>query len=343
MNRFLLRAIGIVFACLGLNFMAVSAVAEAPKAPTGAARMVVLWPGGAPGALGTSDVDVSKLYVYPAAGAGVRSAVIVLPGGGYRNLSTEKEGAAEARWLNAHGVTAFVLLYRLGPRYGFPAPMLDGARAMRYVRSHAVELGVAQDKIGLWGFSAGGHLAAYLATMSDPGNAAAPDPIDRVSDRPDFAILSYARLSLDPSIPRTTTLEALIGEHPTAAMLDLMSLEKHVTKTTSPCILYSTSGDQTVNSLNATAFYDALKRVGVPAELHIFERGSHGTGMAQGLTGLPELAVYPTLVANWMQLHGWMITDLDKVAHAPKIRFEKKVANDRLQPLTNASISYPSN
>jgi acetyl esterase/lipase len=301
-----LRATGIVCACLGL--VCGEAIAEAPKAPTGAARMVVLWPNGAPGALGTKDEDVPKLYVYPAAGAGVRSAVIVLPGGGYRNLSTEKEGAAEAKWLSAHGVTAFVLLYRLGSRYGFPSPMLDGARAVRYVRSHAAELGVAQDKIGLWGFSAGGHLAGYLATVNDAGNASASDPIDRVSDRPDFAILSYARLSLDPSIPRTTSLEALIGDHPTAAMLEMMSLEKHVTKATPPCFLYSTTGDMTVNSLNATAFYDALKRAGVPAELHIFERGPHGTGMAQGLSGLPELAIYPTLIANWMQVHGWMGT-----------------------------------
>ena len=287
-----------------------AAAAAAPvKPPKGYERTVVLWPNGAPGAMGKSEGDVPKLYVYPATGAGARSAVIVMPGGGYRNLSMEKEGGDEARWLNAHGVTAFVLEYRLGPRYGFPSPMLDAARAIRYVRSHAAEMGISRDKIGLWGFSAGGHLAAYLATTNDDGNANSPDPIERVSSRPDFAILSYARLSLDPTIPRKTSLEGLIGDHPTQAMLDTVSVERRVTKSTPPCFLFATTGDETVNAINSTAFYDALKRAGVPAELHIFERGPHGTGMAQGLLSAPELTIYPTLVANWMQVHGWMTTD----------------------------------
>jgi acetyl esterase/lipase len=266
----------------------------------------VLWPKGAPGALGKEDADIPKLYVYPATGAGAHSAVIVMPGGGYRTLSMEREGGEEARWLSSRGVTAFVLEYRLGPRYGFPSPMLDGARAVRYVRSHAAELGVASNKIGLWGFSAGGHLAAYLATTHDPGDANAADPIDKVSDRPDFAILSYARLTLDPAIPRKTNLDALIGKNPTPAIVETVSPDRHVTKDTPPCFLYATTSDETVNSMNATTFYNALKRAGVPAELHIFERGRHGSGMAQNRPGLPELAIYPTLVANWMQMHGWM-------------------------------------
>ena len=119
------------------------------------------------------DGDVPKMFFYPATGAGVHSAVIVMPGGGYTHLAIEKEGGEEARWLNEHGVTAFVLEYRLGPRYHFPSPMLDGARAVRYVRSHAAELDVAKDRIGLWGFSAGGHLAGYLATVHDGGTAGA--------------------------------------------------------------------------------------------------------------------------------------------------------------------------
>ena len=271
--------------------------------------MVVLWPNGAPGALGTGDGDVPKMFVYPATGAGPHSAVIVMPGGGYTHLVVEKEGSVEARWLNEHGVTAFVLEYRLGPRYHFPSPMLDGARAVRYVRSHAGELEVAKDRIGLWGFSAGGHLAGYLAAVHDDGEASPADPTDRVSDRPDFAIVSYGRFSMDESIPRTTNMEGLLGDHPTKAMLDEVSVVKLVTKDTPPCFIYSTSADQTVNSMNATAFYDALKRAGVPAELHIFERGRHGTGMAQGLKDLPELAIYPTLLANWMEMHGWMARD----------------------------------
>ena len=292
--------------CLLAIFAVPASAAASAKPPKGFERAVVLWPNGAPGAIGKEDADIPKLYVYPASGAGAHPAVIVLPGGGYRTLSTEKEGGEEARWLNARGVTAFVLEYRLGPRYGFPVPMLDGARAMRYVRSHAAELDVASNKIGLWGFSAGGHLAAYLATIHDTGNVAAADPVDRMSDRPDFAILSYARLTLDPAIPRKTSLEALIGTHPTATLEEAVSLERHVTKDTSPCFLFATTADETVNSMNATTFYDALKRAGVQAELHIFERGRHGTGMAQDIGGQSELTIYPTLVENWMQMHGWM-------------------------------------
>jgi acetyl esterase/lipase len=272
----------------------------------GFAKTIVLWPNGAPGALGESEGDIPKMYLYPAPGAGLHSAVIVMPGGGYVHLAIEKEGGEEARWLNAHGVTAFVLEYRLGPRYRFPSPMLDGARAMRYVRSHAAELGVAKDKIGLWGFSAGGHLAGYLAAVNDNGAASAEDPIDRVSDRPDFAIVSYGRFTMDASIPRKTNLEGLLGNHPTKAMLDSVSVVKQVTKNTSPCFIFSTTADQQVSPLNATAFYDALKEAGVPVELHIFERGQHGAGMAQGMKGMTELAIYPTLLANWMEMHGWM-------------------------------------
>jgi acetyl esterase/lipase len=284
------------------------AVADATvtKPPMGFAKTIVLWPNGAPGALGGSEGDIPKMYVYPAPGAGVHSAVIVMPGGGYVHLAIEKEGGEEARWLNAHGVTAFVLEYRLGPRYHYPSPMLDGARAMRYVRSHAADLGVAKDRIGLWGFSAGGHLAGYLAAVNDNGAASAEDPIDRVSDRPDFAIVSYGRFTMDASIPRKTNMEGLLGNHPTQAMLDSVSVVKLVTKNTSPCFIFSTTADQQVSPLNATAFYDALKEAGVPAELHIFERGQHGAGMAQGIKGMTELAIYPTLLANWMEMHGWM-------------------------------------
>jgi acetyl esterase/lipase len=312
MRQIALLAAGFVCALCCVGCASVSATAAtAPaagvtKAPQGAARAVVLWPAGAPEAIGKEDGDVPKLYVYPATGPGLHAAVIVLPGGGYTRLMTEKEGAVEARWLNAHGVTAFVLEYRLGPRYRFPAPMLDGGRAVRYVRSHAREMDVAEDKIGLWGFSAGAHLAGYLAAVHDRGASKADDPVDRASDRPDFVIVSYGRFSMDDSIPRKGNMDGLLGKNPTRAMLDAISVVRLVTRDTSPCFIYSTTADQTVDSLNATAFYDALKREGVPVELHIFERGQHGTGMGQGLKGLPELAIYPTLLENWMEMHGWM-------------------------------------
>lgn len=274
--------------------------------PTGFAKILTLWPDGAPLAKGSASVDVPKLYYYPAAGAGVRSAVIVLPGGGYTQIVMEKEGAVEAKWLVARGVAAFVLQYRLSPAYRYPAPMLDGARAVRYVRSHAAEFGIDPNKIGVWGFSAGGHLAGYLATEPAERDRASADPVERVNAHPDFAVFSYARLTMDASVPRSGNMEALVGDNPSPETLDKISFARHVTKDTSPSFVYSTTGDQTVNSLNATAYYDALKRAGVPVELHVFELGPHGTGMGQGLKGLAELEVWPLLLEHWMQLHGWM-------------------------------------
>lgn len=275
--------------------------------PTGYSRIIPLWPNSAPLAKGTAAGDVPKLYYYPAIAAGVRSAVIVLPGGGYTHVVIEKEGAAEGKWLAAHGVSAFVLQYRLSPWYKYPVPMLDGSRAVRYVRSHAADFGVDPNKIGVWGFSAGGHLAGYLATEPAERDRVSADPVERVSAHPDFAVYSYARLSMDESIPRLTNMEGLLGDNPTPEMLDRISYVRHVTKDTSPSFIYSTTGDQTVNSLSSTAYYDALKRAGVPAELHIFELGPHGTGMGQGLRGLAELEVWPLLLQHWMQQHGWMI------------------------------------
>jgi acetyl esterase/lipase len=309
-----MKRISLLSIVLSFSFVAGNTQSAAPAPaqligdppPTGFARVLNLWPTGAPMAKGSAPVDVPKLYYYPAVGAGVRSAVIVLPGGGYTHVVMEKEGAVEAKWLAARGVAAFVLQYRLSPTYRFPVPMLDGARAVRYVRSHAAEFGIDPEKIGVWGFSAGGHLAGYLATAPEERAAASSDPVERVSAHPDFAVFSYARLSLDPSVPRTGNMESLLGNDPTPAMLDAISAAKHVTRQTSPSFIYSTTGDQTVNSLNATAYYDALKRIGVPVELHIFELGPHGTGMGQGLKGLSELEIWPLLLEHWMQLHGWM-------------------------------------
>ena len=274
--------------------------------PSGFSRMLPLWPTSAPLARGSAPGDVPKLYYYPASGPGVKSAVIVMPGGGYVHVVNEKEGAAAGKWLAAHGVAAFVLQYRLSPWYKYPAPMLDGARAVRYVRSHASEFGIDPNKIGVWGFSAGGNLAGYLATEQFKLDKANTDPVERVSAHPDFAVFSYARLTMDNSIPRPTNLESLVGENPSPEMLDDVSYARHVTKNTSPSFIYSTTADQTVNSLNATAYYEAMKRAGAPAELHIFELGPHGTGMGQNLKGLAELEVWPLLLAHWMQLHGWM-------------------------------------
>ena len=296
--------------CLGLLLLAVGASAQTPvhvtPPPSGASRVVVLWPGAAPGAHGTADGDVPRLYVYPAAANPTHTAVIVMPGGGYTNLVMEKEGAATAQWLNEHGVTAFVLQYRLGPAYGYPAPILDGARAIRWVRSKAAELEIDKGRVGIWGFSAGGNLAGNLETVNDDGDPKAADAVEREGDRPDFAVIAYGRMSLDPGIPRKTNLEGLIGTHPTQAEMDRVAPVLHVTRRVPPTFLYATTRDQTVDSRNATAFYDVLQQIGVPVELHIFEMGPHGTGMGQNVKGVPEVAIWPVLAQHWMQMHGWM-------------------------------------
>ena len=294
-----------------------TAVSQAPPTPTvppiGFASIETLWPTGAPGAVGKDDADIPRLFAYPAPGPGPHAAVIVLPGGGYNHLVMEKEGAAEARWLNQHNVSAYVLQYRLSPRYLYPAAMLDGLRAVRLVRSHASDWHLRPDAIGVWGFSAGGHMAAYLATAAphgDPYNSGTfpHDAIDALSAHPDFAILSYARTSLDPTIPGTFGMQTLTGPNAPQALNDAISPIAHVTKNSSPSFIYATEFDEKVDSSNASLFFDALHRAGVPAELHIFEQGPHGTGMGQNLPKSPELAIWPLLLQHWMQAHNW-ITD----------------------------------
>jgi len=309
---------GVVLALASGVAMAQEPVSAAgTKAPKDAASVEVLWPGGAPGAVGTTYDDVPKLYCYPAAGDAPHTAVVVLPGGGYNHLVMEQEGAAEARWLNQHGVSAYVLVYRLSPRYLYPAAMMDGLRAVRFVRSHAAAWKLRPDAIGVWGFSAGGHLAGYLATAEPNtsefplskmagGKPATPDAIDGLSGRPDFAILNYARLTIDKNIPGTFGMESITGPNASQELIDAISPVKHVTKETSPSFIYATEFDEKVNSLNATAFYDALQRAGVHAELHVFEQGPHGTHMGVDQPKFPELGVYPVLLENWMKVHGWM-------------------------------------
>ena len=150
-------------------------------------------------------------------------------------------------------------------------------------------------------------MAGYLATLHDNGDPSSTDAVERAGDRPDFTILSYARVSMDPAIPRNGNMESLLGDNPTQAQIDAIDAVKHVDKDTSPSFLYSTVGDKSVDPLNASTYYEALKRAGIPVELHIFERGPHGTGLAQNLAPeLAELRIWPQLLASWMRQNDWM-------------------------------------
>jgi acetyl esterase/lipase len=227
--------------------------------------------------------------------------VIVAPGGGYANLAIDHEGRQVASWFNAMGVSAYVLKYRLGPRYHHPIELGDAQRAIRTVRSRAKELGVAPDRIGMIGFSAGGHLAATAGTHFDEGKREAADAIDRVSSRPDFLILGYPVISFDPAIAHAGSVRNLLGDRPDAALIDDMSLERQVTAQTPPTFLFHTTTDATVPVENAVRFYLALRKAGVPAEMHIFANGPHGVGLA---LGDPALSMWPTLLSNWLRARG---------------------------------------
>jgi len=272
-----------------------------PTLPHG--QIEYLWPDGAPGAVGNEEQDKPHLEIFSGFGPGPHTAVVVCPGGGYTHLAYEKEGTRIAEWLNLRGITAFVLTYRLAPRYHYPAPILDGYRSVRWVRSHAAEYKVDPDRIGMWGFSAGGHLVGIVGTHFDDGNAQAADPIDRVSDRPDFVISSYGALSLAAGIAKPQAMRAFLGENATPELIEDMSPDKHVTARTPPYFLYATTTDQAVPVLSSVEFYTALVRAGVPAELHIFEQGPHGTALAQSY---PALSAWPELLENWLRLNGWV-------------------------------------
>jgi acetyl esterase/lipase len=256
-----------------------------------------LWASGAPGALGHEDEDIPTLTYYPAL-HGVPTAVIVAPGGGYRGLAMNHEGSQVAYWLNAVGVAAFVLKYRLGPRYHHPIELGDAQRAIRLVRAHAAEYGLKTDRIGMMGFSAGGHLTSTAETHFDSGNPDAADPIDRVSSRPDFAILGYAVISFIAPFTHHGSEQALLGDSPNPKLLESLSNETQVTPQTPPTFLFSTSGDTGVPSENSVAMYLALHKAHVPAELHIFQNGPHGVGLD---LGDPALGEWPKLLINWLR------------------------------------------
>ncbi|SNS98526.1 Acetyl esterase/lipase [Granulicella rosea] len=262
-----------------------------------------LWAGAAPGALGTEAVDIPTLTAFLPTSNPTKTAVIVAPGGGYLNLSMKKEGTDIAAWLNARGIAAFVLKYRLGPRYHNPVELQDAQRAIRTVRAHAAEYGVATDHIGMWGFSAGGHLAATAGTQFDAGKADASDAIDRQSSRPDFLVLAYPVITLEPPYMHAGSRKYLLGDDATPELAASMSAEKHVTKETPPAFLYATYDDKTVPVMNSVLFYEAMVKAGAPAEMHLYKQGPHGTGLA---AGFPLLKGWPDVLAKWLAGNGWM-------------------------------------
>lgn len=265
-------------------------------------RSFPLWEHDVPGALGTRDEDNPTLTLYPSVNPrSSGTAVIVAPGGGYAVLAINHEGRQVANWLNSLGVTAFVLKYRLGPKYHHPIELGDAQRAIRLVRSRAKEFGIRPDRIGMMGFSAGGHLAATVGTHFDHGDSKAGDPVERVSCRPDFLILAYPVISFVAPYSHSASAQHLLGDNPDLKVREELSNDLHVTSETPPTFLFSTSTDKVVPAENSVAFYLALHNSGVPAELHIFQKGPHGVGLD---LADPVLGQWPTLLANWMRERG---------------------------------------
>jgi acetyl esterase/lipase len=286
---------------------AATAGAQAPPPPArgyksdpvdtahGDREFVLLWPKGAPGARGDEPQDKPKLTLYRAPAASANgTAIVVCPGGGYRTLASDHEGKQVAEWLNSLGVSAFVLQYRLGPRYRHPAALQDAQRALRLVRAGAKEFGVDSRRLGIMGFSAGGHLASTTGTQPD-------EVVDGVSPRPDFMILGYPVISLSAPFTHRGSLSFLLGETPDPGLAEQLSSEKQVSARTPPTFLFHTADDPAVPVANSLAFFAALRAEGVPGELHVFEKGRHGVGLAQDDA---LLKAWPTLLEAWLRSRG---------------------------------------
>ncbi|HEY2827509.1 MAG TPA: alpha/beta hydrolase [Pirellulales bacterium] len=265
---------------------------------------VLLWPEGAtPGAKGDKEKDKPNLTVYPApADKACGTGMIICPGGGYEHLSVEKEGTAPAEWLNSLGVTAFVLDYRHdGKGYQHPAPLEDVQRAMRVVRANAAKWNVDTNRIGIMGFSAGGHLASTVGTHFDAGNKDAEDVIERAGCRPDFLVLCYPVILLDSLYTHKGSQKHLLGNNPDPKLVESLSTERQVTSETPPTFLWTTNADTAVPPENSVQFYLALRKAKVPAELHIYQNGAHGLGLAPNE---PVVNTWKDRLGDWLKMRG---------------------------------------
>lgn len=238
---------------------------------------ITLWPQGAPGALGKTAKDIPTLTPHrPAKANG--AAIVLIPGGSYSGIF---EGQADpfACWLNEQGITVFVLRYRLGSAgYRYPAQLQDAVRAMRYVRSSAAQWKIAANRIGVMGFSAGGHLVSTLINRPEDGEVASTDNAGRVSARPDLAILCYPVISMIAK-PHAASRRNLIGASPGDELARKTSSELQARPGLPPCFIWHTGGDKMVPVDHSLLFAAALHRHGVPHELHIYQYGDHGTGL----------------------------------------------------------------
>jgi len=266
----------------------------------------LLWSKGTPDTRGNDPQnDIPTLTFYtPSEGLQTETAVIICPGGGYATLSVDHEGHDIAKWLNTMGITAVILEYRMSRGgYRHLIPLQDAQRAIRTVRARSGELKVNPAHIGIMGFSAGGHLASTTGTHFDPGNPESSDPIERVSSRPDFMVLCYPVIGFGEDLTHSGSRQNLLGENPSEELIHFLSNEKQVTADTPPTFLFHTDEDEVVLPEHSVAFYLALRKAKVPAELHIYQKGPHGVGLAPRISGTKS---WPDACRSWLSTQGFI-------------------------------------
>ncbi len=286
--------------CLRLFALALSITGTLTGTPL---DPIPLWPGGAPGALGTADTDTPTLTAFlPPVEKRNGAAIVICPGGGYGHLAAH-EGAGYAKWLADHGIAGIVLKYRLGSKgYRHPAMLNDAARAVRLTRSKAADWKIDPTRVGIMGSSAGGHLASTLITHHDSGKPGDADPVERLSSRPDIGILCYAVITMGEHTHQGSKTN-LLGNTPAPELVDWLSGEKQVTKDTPPCFIWHTWEDKAVKAENSLEFALAMRRAGVPFDLHIYEKGGHGIGLG-GRSG-SEIHPWAADCLHWLKIRGF--------------------------------------
>lgn len=271
--------------------------------PISDGQVLRLWDGAAPGAQGGDESDIPALTVYlPRVMQARTPAIIVCPGGAYRVLASNHEGRQVASFLNSLGIAAFVLRYRLGPKYQHPIELGDAQRAIRLLRARASDWRLDPARIGIMGFSAGGHLAMSASTWFDAGDPRAADAVDRSGSRPDISVLGYPVISMAEPWTHAGSKSNLLGSNPDPALAQRLSGERAATKDTPPTFIFQTNEDSVVPAENSLHYFLALRKAGVVAEMHVFEQGPHGVGLANDDA---LLAPWSTLLANWLRLRGF--------------------------------------
>lgn len=248
--------------------------------------------------MGNAPADKPRMYVFLPKKRSTSAAILVIPGGGYEHVALGHEGFQIAEWLNAQGMPAFVLDYRVSP-YHYPVEINDGRRAMRLIRAHAAEYGIDPNRLGVWGSSAGGHLASSLGTHCEsvtPTDTNS-DSVDRLSCKPDFMVLAYPVISMELPEAHAGSRAALLGPHPDPALEHEYSNQFAVTADTPPTFLFATTNDPVVPVENSLDFYRALERRHVHAELHLFDYSNHGCGLCGSII---PLRVWPSLLRTWL-------------------------------------------